>query len=175
MRRSHRNAPLPPSAGEVEALTDDEVDAAVLEAQRFAAVASEIVDVQTGEEISMQGPLSDLQAKLRDLLDYDQIAEVRLALSSRSAELEKHIKKACDLGVREEDARRRVRLIDGSDTRFGLLRIFAPEQATEQRDIFFDPENPNGRTDAEQDEDAALAREVGAALDDAGIMEPATA
>ncbi len=95
------------------------------------------------------GPLSKLQIALQELLDYDQITEIRLALYSRETELEKHTKKGSDLGVREEDARRRLGVIRGSDLRFGLVRIFAEAPATEQRDVFFDRESPNGRPSAE--------------------------
>lgn len=135
---ARKDMPEPPSAGPVEAL-DEIPDPGTQD--------SEATDVQTGEELKPQGPLSELQEKLRALLDYDQITEVRLALGAREGEIEKHIKKANDLGVREEDARRRLRLIRGSDTRFGLLRIFAPEETTysETRDLFFDQESPNGR------------------------------
>lgn len=98
------------------------------------------------------GPLSQLQEALEALLDYDQMTEIRLALVSRAGELEKHTKKGSDLGVREEDARRRLRIIQGSDTRFGLCRIFAERPVTEQRDVFFDREKPNGRPDGHVDE-----------------------
>lgn len=129
-------APVAPSAGPVEPIEQQET-----------TEAEDTTKEPTRAE-RMQGRLVELQEKLRGLIDYDQVAEIRLALSSRSADLEKHVKKAGELGVREEDARRRIRLIQGSDTRFGLLRIFAPEETTEQTDVFFDPSNPNGRPDA---------------------------
>lgn len=97
-----------------------------------------------------KGPLSKLQDAVRDILDYDQIGEIRLALYSRESELEKHAKKGSDLGVREEDARRRLHVIRGDSLRFGLTRIFAPEEVTEQRDVFFDQEKPNGRPAADE-------------------------
>lgn len=102
------------------------------------------------------GPLSKLQAALQELLDYDQITEVRLALYSREAELEKHTKKGSDLGVREEDARRRLRVIRGSEERFGLVMIFAPVEATEQRDVFYDREKPSGRPKSDAEVDQAV-------------------
>lgn len=96
------------------------------------------------------GPLSKLQAAIRELLDYDQIGEIRLALSSRTEEIDKHLKKASALGIREDDARRRLRLIEGTEIRYGLLRLFAPEEATSQHDVFFDQQNPNGRPQADE-------------------------
>lgn len=95
------------------------------------------------------GPLTKLQNAVRELLDFDQITEVRLALQGRREDLEKHRKKGAELGVYEPDTHRRIGLLDGSDTKFGLVRIFAREEATETRDLFFDAEKPNGRPDAE--------------------------
>lgn len=103
-----------------------------------------------------KGPLSQLQDAVRAILDYDQIGEIRLALYSRETELEKHAKKGSDLGVREEDARRRLHVIRGDSLRFGLTRIFAPEEVTEQRDVFFDREKTNGRPMSDADVDQAV-------------------
>lgn len=124
------------------------------------------VDPATGEDTTTAepekpaepepGPLTKLQAAIQELLDYDQITEIRLALYSRETELEKHVKKGSDLGVREEDARRRLRIVRGSDERFGLVRIFAEEIATEQRDVFFDREKANGRPDAQEVTDCTI-------------------
>lgn len=138
-------------AGEEESLKDVK-DVAEREADQAEETTGE---PETGEEQPEKpaepepGPLSKLQAAVRELLDYDQIGEIRLALYSREAELEKHAKKGSDLGVREEDARRRLHVIRGDSLRFGLTRIFAPEEVTEQRDVFFDREKPNGRPDAD--------------------------
>lgn len=108
-------------------------------------------DTETGEEIEEKGPLSKLQDSLRELLDYDQLTEVRLALKARREDLAKHRKKGTELGVYEQDAQRRLFLLDGDDTRFGLIRIFEREQATETRDLFFDREKANGRPDSALD------------------------
>ena len=111
------------------------------------------VDVQTGEVLAPQSPLIELQEKLRALLDFDQLTEVRLALFSRMEELEKHLKKGSQLGIAEQDARRRILLIDGSDIRYGLARIFAAEVCAydETRDLFFD-KGPDGQeTGGEED------------------------
>lgn len=102
------------------------------------------------------GPLSKLQTAVRELLDFDQISEIRLALQGRREDLEKHRKKGAELGVYEPDTHRRIALLDGSDTRFGLIRIFAREEATETRDLFFDAEKPNGRPDAEGELDETI-------------------
>lgn len=200
-------APKPPSAEGFEPITDPEPEqppaqdpppepeqpadpapAETVEGSEPAPAATS----EAGEK--MQGRLSELQSKLRDLLDYDQIAEVRLALGTRETDLEKHIKKANELGVREEDARRRLRLIRSSDTRFGLLSIFAAEEATYTErtlDMFYDQERPDGRPAAKPDPEptdaqvndavhahvadldqqeadaAALAQETGTAIDGA--------
>lgn len=103
------------------------------------------VDTETGEVEPEKGPLSKLQDAVRDVLDFDQITEVRLALQARREDLEKHGKKGRELGVYETDADRRMRILSGDSTTFGLLRIFEREVATEQRDIFFERESPNGR------------------------------
>lgn len=95
------------------------------------------------------GPLSKLQTAVRELLDFDQITEVRLALQGRREDLEKHRKKGAELGVYEPDTHRRIALLDGSDTKFGLTRIFAREEDSETRDLFFDREKENGRPDGD--------------------------
>lgn len=102
------------------------------------------------------GPLSEIQSAIRTLLDADQIGEVRLALIARRSELEKHRKKGTDLGVRELDAMRRLRILDGDDTAFGLLLVFAPEAVSETVDMFFDATpSANG---ASAEEPAEVAR-----------------
>jgi hypothetical protein len=52
-----------------------------------------------------------------------------LELDARRDELEKHQKKGGNLGVDEPDTRRRIRLLDGDTTPWGLIRLFAPESA----------------------------------------------
>ena len=64
-----KKAPQPPSANGFEPEPPD---------------VAETVDVQTGEELAPQGRLTDLQDKLRALLDYDQIGEIRLDPASRT-------------------------------------------------------------------------------------------
>ena len=119
------------------------------------------------------GPLTQLQEQVRALFSFDQLSEIRLALSARLEDLKKHEKKGTELGVSEPDTRYRLEILKATSETFGLLRIFAPEQLSETRDLFFDREKPNGRPDPREKEDEALAREVGAALDAAGVVEPA--
>lgn len=97
------------------------------------------------DETPEAGPLTKIQNAIRAVLDHDQLSEIRLALSARREDLKKHEKKGVELGVSEPDARFRLEILDGTSTKFGLTKIFAPLQASETRDLFFDREKPNGR------------------------------
>lgn len=96
------------------------------------------------------GPLTKIQDAMRELLDHDQLSEIRLALGARREDLKKHEKKGTELGVSEPDARFRLDILDGTSTKFGLIKIFAPFFASETRDLFYDREKPNGRPAAKQ-------------------------
>lgn len=152
--------PEPAAAEDAKAFAEDVVAAGeTSDPEEMRAAAAAFTEAERPAEPE-PGPLSKFQTALQELLDYDQITEIRLALYSREAELEKHTKKGSDLGVREEDARRRLRVIRGSDERFGLVMIFAPAEVTEQRDVFFDREKPNGRPDAESTDETITFRTV---------------
>ncbi len=87
----------------------------------------------------------DRKDRIREALDYDQIREVRLAIRARREELGKHKKKTSDLGLDAAEVRRRMEIIDGTDTDPGLLALIVPVDAYEdvegdpdQADVFFD-------------------------------------
>lgn len=102
------------------------------------------------------GPLTKLQDGVRVLFDHDQLSEIRLALNARREDLKRHEKKGVELGVSEPDARFKLEILDGTSTKFGLIKIFAPIQASETRDLFFDRESPNGRPGAEESTDETI-------------------
>lgn len=173
--------PKRPSAGPVEPVEpgdqttpagagEPDIDAEIAQREREA----EHVDTQTGEATEERSTLQILQDGVRRLLDYDQLQEVRHALTDRREALEKHRKKGTELGVVEHDADRRLQLLIGDTTRFGLIRIFERETVTEQVDVFFDASKPNGRPDAKTEEEpedpdaAKLAAETGTATDGEG-------
>lgn len=105
------------------------------------------------DQETYESALTLAQDALRVLLDYDELLEVRLALRARRGELEKHKKKGAVLGVEELDAIRRLRILDGTETEWGLLRLFAEEHTAENRDLFFDQETDELLDEAEDEDE----------------------
>lgn len=151
------------------------------EAERAEESEADTEPETEDDDNSAQGSLADSQNALRGLLDYDQLQEVRLALTARRSDLEKHRKKGNDLGVDENDAARRIRIIDGSDVRWGLKKLFAEEVTTYTRDLFFDrapgtngsagEEDREDEGEVDEDSEGPQATDAGAEPEEAELEE----
>lgn len=111
----------------------------------------ELADLVTAdyEIIDERTELEKRKEAVQDVIDFDSLVELRQAIIDREKNLEKLHKKEAELGLVGGETLTRLQIIQGTDTRAGLLAIFKPLR---NRDVFYDSTEPVGPKPPPEDE-----------------------
>lgn len=126
--------------------------------------------------------LKEKQERIHDVFDFDEVREIRLALSGRLDQLEKLEKKESELGIDAHQTRESKRMIEGTETRPGLLRVISHEKPENvQQDAFYDKDPAtcaHENVEADGDESVCtgcgqIIHQIGAESEEPGEIEEA--